>query len=283
MKFQTKPGRVVEFASHFVKKRVYKENPCWIDVVAKHPPEINLTKVPRKFTDKTEYVDPATMLENDAINPKTGSFKTRVTRPERSNKHKYTHRVPKLEFLEDQLRDVFYHHHPWELARPKTLIENGRMNNNGNWSRLLQLGQPLDGECVVQRTLYILKNEVDKDGNKYSLFDAYDKARFEYYKLRMREEMESHVAREESTMYGGIHVNSVMDAGLKHEQEAIDRWAVVAKKETDAVEAGMSSTNAPRGSMVEEDKPASMFEAVLGSSFVEGTPLENAPKKPESK
>ena len=73
---------------------------------------------------------------------------------------------------------------------------------------MLQLYKPLDGESVVQRTLWLLKNNTTKG---LTMVEAYDKARFEFYKLRMSEEMESHVAKEESTMYGSVFTSTTVN------------------------------------------------------------------------
>jgi small subunit ribosomal protein S23 len=61
-----------------------------------------------------------------------------------------------IEYEEDQLRREFYSDHPWELARPRIVLENdGRDGQKCDWSRIQQLGRPLNGErygsCNVMR------------------------------------------------------------------------------------------------------------------------------------
>lgn len=52
-----------------------------------------------------------------------------------------------IEYEEDQLRREFYSDHPWELARPRIVLENdGRDSQRCDWSRIQQLGRPLNGE-----------------------------------------------------------------------------------------------------------------------------------------
>lgn len=52
-----------------------------------------------------------------------------------------------IEYEEDRLRREFYKDHPWELARPRVVLENdGRDGQTGDWSRIQQLGKPLTGE-----------------------------------------------------------------------------------------------------------------------------------------
>jgi len=56
----------------------------------------------------------------------------------------------KIEYPEDKLRTQFYRDHPWELARPRVLVENdGKDYLKYDWSKMPQKGKPLDGERSV--------------------------------------------------------------------------------------------------------------------------------------
>ena len=45
------------------------------------------------------------------------------------------------------MRKEFYGDHPWELARPRIVLENdGRDGQRCNWSQIQQRGRPLNGE-----------------------------------------------------------------------------------------------------------------------------------------
>lgn len=215
---------ILERTSHYLRARTILDKPAWYDAVAATPPHLDLTKKPHSL----KRADPATKLAGFG-----GSAKTRVLQKDRANRNHEINRVPKLRFVEDQLRDVFYHQHPWELARPKVIVEtDGDDNSRCDWLRLVQLHRPLDGESVVQRTLWLLKQPA-----KPSLFDAYDQARFEFYQLRMREEVGAAVAREEAEM-SGAHFNSThIQWGLKQEQIAIDRWVKIADQRTRVLQA----------------------------------------------
>ncbi|RLV94589.1 37S ribosomal protein S25 mitochondrial [Spathaspora sp. JA1] len=262
MKVQTKATQgIIERTSHFLKLGVQKNQPAWYQVVLENPPITDLVKQPKKL-DKSDTAKHTT--EDQVKSNVHETYKTRLTTSELKLKNTDAFRIPKLKFFEDELRDVFYKQHPWEFARPKTLIETkGDDNSKCDWKNMLQLNKPLDGESVVQRTIYILNNETLEEGQKYSLFEAYDKARFEYYKLRMREEMESHVAREEATMYGAIFPESQTRLGqnIKNEQEYIDVWTQLAEQETRVLRASKGS-KAPEGSLVEEENKfgPSIFE-----------------------
>lgn len=55
-----------------------------------------------------------------------------------------------IKYEEDQLRKEFFRDHPWELARPRVLVEkSGKDFERYNWSRLQQRGKHLDGERYV--------------------------------------------------------------------------------------------------------------------------------------
>lgn len=55
-----------------------------------------------------------------------------------------------IKYEEDQLRKEFFRDHPWELARPRVLVESsGKDFENHDWSRLQQPGKKLDGERYV--------------------------------------------------------------------------------------------------------------------------------------
>lgn len=222
MKIQTKATGVLERTSHYLKSGLLREKPVWYNVVGANPPNTDLTKRARRET--TEEADPGSGLFQ-----KNGKlFKTRVSGKERVQSNNAVHRVPKIALVEDELRDVFYNQHPWELLRPKTLVENsGDDYRHCDWLHILQLHRPLDGELVVQRTMWLLENK-----QKDTVFDAYDQARFEFYRLRMAEEMEATVAREEASMYGAIYPLTNVDWGIKKEQEHIDMWTRVAGEKT---------------------------------------------------
>lgn len=53
----------------------------------------------------------------------------------------------RITYPEDKLRAEFFGDHPWELARPRVLVENdGRDHERFDWSRIVQPGKQLNGE-----------------------------------------------------------------------------------------------------------------------------------------
>ncbi|KAH0170724.1 hypothetical protein KCU67_g2500, partial [Aureobasidium melanogenum] len=71
----------------------------------------------------------------------------------------------KLQYPEDQLRLDFFGDHPWELARPRQVLEDdGKDYQKFDWSQLDQPTKQVDGESVVQRQAWLmglLRHEID--------------------------------------------------------------------------------------------------------------------------
>jgi small subunit ribosomal protein S23 len=60
-----------------------------------------------------------------------------------------------IAYPEDNLRDTFFNDHPWELARPKVVIEDsGNDSKRWDWSRIQQPGKKMDGERFVNPGYY---------------------------------------------------------------------------------------------------------------------------------
>lgn len=52
-----------------------------------------------------------------------------------------------ITYEEDKLRKAFYGDHPWELARPRIILEqDGKDGQRCDWSRIKQPGRELNGE-----------------------------------------------------------------------------------------------------------------------------------------
>ncbi|KAH6620815.1 37S ribosomal protein S25, mitochondrial [Chaetomium sp. MPI-SDFR-AT-0129] len=134
---------------------------------------------------------------------------------------------------EDQLRQEFFRDHPWELARPRLVVElDGLDGRRRDWGRgLRQPGMALSGESVVQRQLYLIEvTGLSKEA-------AYDQARKEFYKLRQQEQIERRVAVEEARMYGAYFGKNNLQVGMQLEDASYDRWLKWAGEEIAKVEA----------------------------------------------
>ncbi|KAJ5342005.1 hypothetical protein N7541_011129, partial [Penicillium brevicompactum] len=196
--------------------------PQWVDVMTEIPPAETLIRTR----------PPQHQLVQQRMKTVDGSSKPQVVFQVQEKR-----RAPKkasrlfqpveLKYEEDQLRTEFFRDHPWELARPRLLLETtGKDFEHYDWSRIQQPGKRLDGESVVQRQLWLLNNVPDMTKS-----NAYDIARREFYKLRLREDIERRVAAEEARAYGAEFGPSYLEIGGKLEDAQYDRWVEWAREQ----------------------------------------------------
>jgi len=169
-------------------------------------------------------------------------------------------------YPEDQLRSNFFKDHPWELARPRLLVENdGKDFMRYDWSKMQQPGKALNGESVVQRQLWLMENE------GLSQDEAYDVARKEFYDLRMQEDIERRVAKEEALAVGATFGKSYLDIGIELETQALEQWKA---KALAFLELKRGRQAAFSGTATEEDDTAATAAPVpvAGLEDAEGEP-----------
>lgn len=218
MKIQQNAVNILERTSAYLKAGVITKPPLWYDVVAQIPPR-------KKFIREPKLSHPVTNrsrmehLSNLHQLKSNGLFKTRYGQDDKRIDAKKLYKAPKIKLLEDDIRQLFYDQHPWERSRPMMLIENTSIDLECDWSHIQQLGRPLNGESVVQRTLYLLERNRNR-----TMLDAYDQARFEFYRIRMQQEMEENVALEEAEMLGSVFGKDSIEHNLNKEQQVIDNW-----------------------------------------------------------
>lgn len=122
---QMKPGRVYQAVTTLLNHRVYPttrvQKPVWYHVIESIPPSEVLTRP----------LPP----QHKAPNPRVRKA-SRLFQPQH------------IVYEEDELRSQFYRDHPWELARPRMIIEtDGKDAQRYDWSKgLRQPGMPLCGE-----------------------------------------------------------------------------------------------------------------------------------------
>ncbi|KAJ5787215.1 Mitochondrial ribosomal protein S25 [Penicillium paradoxum] len=195
--------------------------PQWVGVVGEIPPAETLIRTR----------PPQHELVQQRMKTVAGSSKPQVVFQvqEKRRKPKKASRLfqpVELKYEEDQLRSQFFRDHPWELARPRVLLEStGKDFEHYDWSRIQQQGKRLDGESVVQRQLWLLNNVPDMTKS-----NAYDIARREFYRLRLQEDIQRRVAAEEAEAYGAEFGPSYMDIGMKMESEQYDKWVAWARE-----------------------------------------------------
>ncbi|KAG1064316.1 hypothetical protein G6F42_027029 [Rhizopus arrhizus] len=95
-------------------------------------------------------------------------------------------------YPEDKLRRQFFKDHPFELSRPKVLVENDLGINRTDFSKLMLDGMhpsQIDGEAVIKYQLYLMTHE------KMPERKAYAKATSEFYEIRAQQEEDERAAR----------------------------------------------------------------------------------------
>ncbi|KAL1968840.1 hypothetical protein VTN77DRAFT_1201 [Rasamsonia byssochlamydoides] len=202
--------------------------PPWVDVVADIPPAQVLVRnlpiqhelVRQRVKTLPDFSEPQIVFEKDE-KPKPKSKKpSRLFLP------------VEIKYEEDQLRKEFFRDHPWELARPRVVLETtGKDHEKYDWGRMQQPGKRLDGESVVQRQLWLLNNVPDMTKSA-----AYDIARREFYQLRLREDIERRVAAEEAEATGANFGPTMLEVGMQLENKEFERWKQWAKQEAQVQE-----------------------------------------------
>lgn len=260
MKIQTNAVNVLERTSAYLRTGVIRETPAWYNVVASIPPVKKFTREPRKVNPSTEK--PVSSLKDENLEgfSSNGLYKTRFNTLDKKVSNKQIYRPPKLVYLEDRIRNLFYQQHPWELARPKIISEN-EIGVNYDWSNIQQLGKPLDGENVVQRTLYLLKTAIYDN-----ITDAYDQARLEFYRVRIQQELEEQVAAEEAEMFGSVFGPTAIEHGLMKEQEIITKWKQDAELQTELLTAKQDNASKAAG---DESAETAEPQAIPDAQFEE--------------
>ena len=101
--------QVVDSVSRLLSGQYLKTEPLWYKAVTEHPPP---TLPPRSFRDSTQKARYLKKLEEGGRPTKK---ERRLAQPRLS--------TTKITYLEDKVRDQFYHDHPWEGKRPRILLE----------------------------------------------------------------------------------------------------------------------------------------------------------------
>ncbi|KAF1830680.1 mitochondrial ribosomal protein [Decorospora gaudefroyi] len=144
-----------------------------------------------------------------------------------------------IAYPEDKLRSEFFGDHPWELARPRLVVEDSGNDAKGyDWSKIEQPGKQLDGESVVQRQMWLMKHA------SLSKASAYDLARREFYRLRHFSEIRARIAKEEAQHVGAYFGKGPLEIGMALEDQAWEnwkRWATTQIEDEQAMRAQMFS------------------------------------------
>jgi small subunit ribosomal protein S23 len=122
-RFNLKPSRVYQTATQVLEsKQTILKTPPWYTTIGSFPPGEILTR-------------PQSVQHRDV------KQKIRAKKPSKMFKPQ------PITYEEDQLRKDFYGDHPWELARPRIILEqDGKDGQRCDWSKMQQRGRPLNAE-----------------------------------------------------------------------------------------------------------------------------------------
>ncbi|KAI5456538.1 mitochondrial ribosomal protein S25 [Mariannaea sp. PMI_226] len=223
---QIRPARVYQTVTEELNHRILAGSssnpPPWYGIMTSVPPAETLVRT---------------------VSPRHSKNDIRAKTP------KNLFRPKKIVYIEDRLRQVFYKDHPWELARPRIILElDGKDHQRCDWGKgLRQPGVPLSGESVVQRQLWLMENK------KMDERKAYDVTRHEFYRFRQEEEVEKRLAVEEARHVGAYFGKTRIDVSHYLEDREFENWKIWAGKETERQEARRNSEIESFG--LEEEDP----------------------------
>ncbi|KAF7905041.1 uncharacterized protein EAF01_005562 [Botrytis porri] len=224
-----KPSRVYQTASALLASESISQAPPWYKTIGSVPPSEILTRT-QPVQHRGSNGRPRTKKASKLFKPQT------------------------IVYEEDRIRQEFFRDHPWELARPRVVLEDdGRDGQRCDWSRIAQPGRPLTGESVVQRQLWLIHN------TQMSNSEAYDIARKEFYALRQEEEIERRIAKEEAEYVGAYFHKGALEVGMELEDKSYEDWKAWATKEVEA--ANLQQQGAYTGVGTESEDAALLGDA----------------------
>lgn len=122
-RYDFRPLRVHETATHMLKTEILPKEPSWYPVISNIPAAQALVRV------------------------QPLQHQSRKFRPKGTKKASKLFKPQKITYAEDLLRKQFFKDHPWELARPRMILEeDGKDSYKVDWSRIQQPARALSGE-----------------------------------------------------------------------------------------------------------------------------------------
>lgn len=137
-RYDFRPSRVHQAATQLLASGSLRRRPAWYDVVGNTPPSQILVR-----TQPQQHQHEAN-IDNNSHLPSSSSPSPPHRRVKKASKQ---FRPQRIVYEEDALRAQFFKDHPWELARPRLVLEDdGCDGRRVDWSRMRQPGRALDGE-----------------------------------------------------------------------------------------------------------------------------------------
>jgi small subunit ribosomal protein S23 len=203
--------RVHKYATQLLESKTLSSPPPWYNTIGEIPPSARLVRP---------------VLQRPQ---KAGKKSSRLFSP------------VKVTYEEDRLRWEYFNDHPWELAKPRVILEDdGKDYQKWDWSHALCRPEEKDvGYEGVQAW----------ETKQRSQAAAYDKARKELYKTRHAREVESRIAKEEARAYGAFFGKGPLEVGMELEDQQYANWVEWAKKEQQAL--AQQASNAYTGDEAE--------------------------------
>ena len=123
-RYDFRPLRVHQTVTQLLATERVTTVPSWYGVIGHIPPSETLVRTqPLQHQETPRTRRPKTKKPSKLFQP------TRVV------------------YEEDELRKQFFGDHPWELARPRIVLENdGKDAESCDWSKMAQRYKPLSGE-----------------------------------------------------------------------------------------------------------------------------------------
>ena len=120
-RYDFRPSRVHQRATQLLATQRLSTPPPWFDVVGSIPPSQILVR-----TQPVQHQQPASKSRRKA---------SKMFRPQ------------PITYEEDRLRRDFFADHPWELARPRVILEDdGKDSRHQDWSSMQSAQNGLSGE-----------------------------------------------------------------------------------------------------------------------------------------
>lgn len=129
--------RVHDTAKHLLRIRRRMPQPPWFQTMTDYPPSQALVR-------------PHTQSESDPTGALEQARMRNLPPPKLHKKFKKPSKMfmpTPITYEEDRLRREFYGDHPWELARPRVVLEDdGRDYQRWDWAKPFEESRPVNGE-----------------------------------------------------------------------------------------------------------------------------------------
>ncbi|KAL8687559.1 MAG: hypothetical protein Q9218_006303 [Villophora microphyllina] len=209
-RYDFRPLRVHQTATRLVASERIQSVPPWHDVVGRIPPA-------------------QTLVRSQPLQHQERPRRLNIKKPSK------LFQPQRITYEEDNLRKEFFGDHPWELARPRVVLENdGRDSERKDWSLVSQPDRHVDGESVVQRQVFLLHGNPEKGqipNPNMTPARAYDQARKEFYETRLHQDIERRIAKEEAMATGAYFGKTVLQVGMQLEDKVFEEWKTWATAE----------------------------------------------------